>query len=360
MQLNRRPTRSDRNPVWGLPPLLAFALLGGCPQATETRDAGAPPTPPIADAGASPVDAGGSAADAGAANECPPLAERPEPTLTHRFEDGSPEVTRRQGQFSVIVPEGHEALAEQALAVLPSCHEAIAERMGYCHPWREVIVHFGRNDSSKGKASDGVVNIGRNEAGLSQLDRAEAWPGAPAICGDQYTVAHESVHTFQPANLPAWLKEGFADYFAKIVVGGMTYRCEETSLCVLAPPSNNRPPPDECPSPVEYWNLSDPDWSGERPDPGEEPDPNNNGAVNKSRYYKTGTCFWQSLIEAYGDDALRQVMQKMHAEPSDELAPFPFSAEANALLIGTYFEPILGDGVWSLIARYGIEPIRVP
>ena len=304
-----------------------------------------------------PADGGLPPADAGAEDDpwCPPRAERPEPTLRDRFEDGSPEISGREGPYRVIAPEGHEALVEHALAALPGCHDFLREQMGYCHPWREAIVHFGRYES-RAKAEDGVVYIGRSEAMLSRLGQGSSWAEPPALCGGQSTFAHESVHTFQPANLPAWLKEGWADYIGLIMVGGSTYECGETSVCIRPPPINGRPPPEACSNVVEYWDLSDPNWSGERPDPGEEPDPDEGTQSNKGRYYKTGTCFWQSLMEVYGADALRAVQQKMHAEPRDDLPVFPFSAATNRLLIQTYFEPLLGAGVWPLIERYGISP----
>jgi hypothetical protein len=333
---------------------LTFGLLAAC----STTPPEQPPEAGPVDAAVLSADAGERMADAGFDN-CPPLEQRPEPLITHHFEDQSPEISRTSEQYTVIAPQGHEALAEHALAALPACHQAIQELMGYCHPWRRAIVHFGRFETSKAKASDGVVAIGRPERSLDNLDLAASWPGPPAFCAGQSTLAHESAHTFQPASLPAWLKEGWADYVGQILVKGMTYRCEESSFCVLLPPSNGRPQPDECPTPVEYWDLSDPNWSSTRPEPGADAGPNT-GAENKSRYYKTGTCFWQSLHQAFGGDALRQVMQKMHAEPRDDLPVFPFSAATNELLIRSYFEPVMGQQVWPIIERYGIERRPAP
>lgn len=329
-------------------------LLAACtPAVTETApEAGPKDATPLS------PDAGERLNDAGFDN-CPPLEERPEPQITHRFEDQSPEISRSSAQYTVIAPEGHEALAENALAALPACHQALQELMGYCHPWRQAIVHFGRYGSSKAKASDGVVAIGRPEPSLDTLDLAASWHAPPALCSGQSTFAHESVHTFQPVMLPAWLKEGWADYVGQILVRGMTYRCDESSLCVLLPPTDGRPQPEVCPHPVDYWDLSDPNWSSDRPEPGSDAGPNT-GAENKSRYYKTGTCFWQSIRDEFGQDALRQVMQKMHAEPRDDLPTFPFSAQSNELLIRSYFEPIMGPQVWPLIERYGIERRPAP
>ena len=293
-------------------------------------------------------------ADGTDADLCPPMATRPEPTLVDRFEDGSPEVEVGAVGYRVIAPQGHQALAEQALGVLPSCHEAIAEEMGYCHPWTEAVVHYGRFEPSRAKADDGVVYIGRSEESLSRLDDPDAWRAAPAVCGGQSTLGHESVHTFQPADLPAWLKEGWADYFGKVVVDGSTYECGETSVCIRPPNTGGRPQPDECPNPILYWDLSDPSW-GERPDP--NADRGEGGGSNKDRYYKTGTCFWQSIRDAYGADVLRTIFRRMHLERRDDLPVFPFSRETNDLLMRTYFVPVTGPEVWALVARYGVVPL---
>ena len=134
---------------------------------------------------------------------CPPLVTRPEPTLVDTFEDGSPEIEVVVNGYRVIAPEGHQALAQNTMDVLPSCHDAITEHMGYCHPWREAIVHYGRFEPSRAKADDGIVYIGRPETSLSQLDNPDVWQTLPKLCGGQSTLAHESVHTFQPTNLPA-------------------------------------------------------------------------------------------------------------------------------------------------------------
>jgi hypothetical protein len=285
---------------------------------------------------------------------CTPRATRPEPTLVETFEDGSPEVEVIINGYRVIAPEGHQALAQNTMDVLPSCHDAIAEHMGYCHPWREAIVHYGRFEPSRAKADDGIVYIGRPETSLLHLDNPDVWLTLPTLCGGQSTLAHESVHTFQPADLPAWLKEGWADYFSKIVVGGSTYECGETSVCIRPPNTNGRPQPDECPNPIQYWDLSDPDWSGTRPDPNDEEDEGKQS--NKDRYYKTGTCFWQSIRDAYGTDVLHTIFRLMHMEQRNDLPVFPFSAETNDLLMRTYFIPVTGPGVWDLVAPYGILP----
>ncbi len=282
---------------------------------------------------------------------CPPQATRPEPTLVNRFQDGSPEVETVVNGYRVIAPEGHQALTQHALGVLPNCHDSIAEHMGYCHPWREAIVHYGRFESSRAKADDGVVYIGQPEVSLSRLDNPNVWRELPTLCGGQSTLAHESIHTFQPANLPAWLKEGWADYFSKIVVGGSTYECGEMSVCIRPPNTGGRPQPDECPNPIQYWDLSDPDW-GVRPNPNEKRGEGEQS--NKDRYYKTGTCFWQSIRDTYGADILRTIFRLMNIEQRDDLPVFPFSAETNDLLIRTYFVPVTGPDVWSLVAPYGI------
>jgi hypothetical protein len=289
------------------------------------------------------------------ADLCPARATRSEPTLVDRFEDGSPELEVAANGYRVIAPEGHQALAEYTLGALPNCHAAIAEHMGYCHPWSEAIVHYGRFELHRAKAEDGVVYIGQPEASLTRLDQPDVWQTLPVLCGGQSTLAHESVHTFQPADLPAWLKEGWADYFGRIVVGGSTYECGETSVCIRPPNTGGRPQPDECPNPVEYWDLSDPDW-GTRPDP--DDDRGEGGQSNKGRYYKTGTCFWQSIRDAYGPDILRTIFRLMHLNQRDDLPVFPFSAQTNDLLIRTYFVPVTGPEVWALVAPYGVVPTQ--
>jgi len=284
---------------------------------------------------------------------CPPRVTRPEPTLVKRFEDGSPDIEMVVNGYRVIAPDGHQDLAQHTLEVLPSCHDAIAEHMGYCHPWQETIVHYGRFELSRAKADDGVVYIGRPEVSLSRLDDPNIWQEFPTLCGGQSTLAHESVHTFQPADLPAWLKEGWADYFSKIIVGGSTYECGEMSLCIRPPNLSGRPHPAECPNPIQYWDLSDPDW-GVRPDPNEKRDEGEQS--NKDRYYKTGTCFWQSIRDTYGTDVLRTIFRLMHIEQQYDLPVFPFSAETNDLLMRSYFVPVTGPDVWDLVAPYGIIP----
>jgi len=295
----------------------------------------------------------GALAPVADADLCPPRATRAQPMVVDRFEDGSPEVEVMADGYRVIAPDGHGALAQHTLAVLPSCHEAIAAEMGYCHPWREAIVHYGRFEPSRAKAEFGVVYMGRSEAALLRLDDPDVWQEPPALCGGQTTLAHESVHTFQPPDLPAWLKEGWADYFGKIIVGGSTYECGATSLCIRPPNPGGRPQPEACPNPMEYWDLSDPDW-GVRPDPDDEGGAS--GQSNKDRYYKTGTCFWQSIREVYGPDVLRVIFRRMHLEPRDDVPIFPFSPETNDLLMRTYFVPITGPEVWALVAPYGVVP----
>ena len=284
---------------------------------------------------------------------CPPRATKPEPILVKTFEDGSPDTEVVINGYRVIAPEGHQTLAQHTLNVLPNCHDAITEHMGYCHPWQEAIVHYGRFEPSRAKADDGVVYIGRSELSLSRLDDPDVWRALPTLCGGQSTLAHESVHTFQPTNLPAWLKEGWADYFGKIIVGESTYECGEASVCIRPPNTNGRPQPDECPNPIQYWDLSDPNW-GARPDPNEKRSEGKQS--NKDRYYKTGTCFWQSIRDAYGADVLHTIFRLMHIEQRDDLPVFPFSAETNDLLMRTYFVPITGPGVWALVAPYGVLP----
>jgi hypothetical protein len=310
------------------------------------------------DAADDPLDAAHDSVDVGPDDGdpiCPGAETRPRPAIIHRFEDGSPEVELQLGRYRVIAPEGHEALIQHALDVLPSCYQAIEALMGHCNPWGESVVHYGRNSVSKGKVDRGVVYIGRTEVALTHLDDASAWAGQPSLCGSQNTLSHEAVHTFQPESLPAWLKEGWAEYFSKIIVSGYTYECSDRSLCRVPPSIGGRPPPEDCPNPIEYWDLSDPDWAGERPGEGEE-----GRDSNKSRYYDTGTCFWQSLMEAYGEEQLRLVFQKMHLEPRDDLPNFPFSAEINDRLMRVYFVPVLGESVWPLVARYGVTPIDGP
>ena len=288
---------------------------------------------------------------------CPPIDQRPEPTLVDRFEDGSPEVEVRSGPFVVLAPEGHEPLAQHALDVLPGCHAVIRSHMGYCHPWREAIVHYGRFEPSRAKAENGVVYIGLSEMSLARLDQANVWRGEPAICGGQTTLAHEIVHTFQPAALPAWLKEGWADYFGQILVGGKTYECGPTSVCVRPPNTGGRPQPDACPNPIEYWDLSDPDW-GVRPDPDDDRERAPNAESNKGRYYKTGTCFWQTIRDTYGADAIQMIFRDMYLNPREDLPIFPFSSETNERLMRIYFEPVLGPEVWALVEPYGIRQLQ--
>jgi hypothetical protein len=285
---------------------------------------------------------------------CPPRATRPEQMLFEIFEDGSPEVEVVVNEYKVIAPEDHKALAQNTLGVLPSCYDTIAEHMGYCHPWREVIVHYGRFEPSRAKVDEGVVYIGRPEASLLHLDDPDVWLEFPTLCGGQSILAHESVHTFQPANLPAWMKEGWADYFSKIVVDGSTYECGEASVCIRPLNKDGRSQPDDCSNLIQYWNLSDPEWSGARPDPNDGQGESEQS--NKYRYYKTGTCFWQSIRDAYGADVLRTIFRLMHMDQRDDLPVFPFSAETNDLLMRTYFVPVTGPGVWDLVAPYGILP----
>ena len=60
--------------------------------------------------------------------------------------------------------------------------------------------------------------------------------------------------------------------------------------------------------------------------------------------------------QAFGQEAIHQVLLAMHTEPRDDLPVFPFSAQTNRLLIQSYFEPIMGPEVWEHIARFGIRP----
>ena len=102
--------------------------------------------------------------------------------------------------------------------------------------------------------------------------------------------------------------------------------------------------------------MSDPDWSGTRPDLSDGQTESEQS--NKHRYYKTGTCFWQSIRDTYGVEALHNIFRMMHIEQRDDLPVFPFSPETNDLLMRTYFVPVTGPGIWDLVSPYGIFPIE--
>ncbi|MDP7039646.1 MAG: hypothetical protein QGI45_10845 [Myxococcota bacterium] len=262
---------------------------------------------------------------------CPITDTVVDPVVVQKFQDNEEEYEAHAEHYRVIVPAGYEQIADDLLPILPTCETTIENFLGYCRSWSEVIVHIGLYTSQKSKVEDGVVYLGRTAHTLSNWIERDYWGQATGPCGGDNTLAHETVHTFQTAHAPAWLKEGQAEYLAAVVLAETHYQCDENDMAIC----NDA----ECTT-YPYWDLSDNNWQG----------------GNKHLYYKTGTCFWQLLTDEYGGEKIRNVARSLAASPLEAVGNFPFSAETNALIINHHFIPYLGDDVWEKIARFGIEP----
>lgn len=103
----------------GMPGALLNDMLSpGTAVVDMSTDAVVPPDDAVMDAGGTDV----AVAPMLDAALCPPLKNRSDPVVVNRFEDGSPAPGMSAGQYRVIVPQDHEALAEHAPNVLLGCH----------------------------------------------------------------------------------------------------------------------------------------------------------------------------------------------------------------------------------------------
>jgi len=251
-----------------------------------------------------------------------------EPVVKQLWQNNESEHQITNENYAIIVPEGYASIADHLSEFLPSCEAFIETFLGYSSPWSKYIVHIGLYDLYKAKMEGGVVYMGVPEKMLSNWVENADWKDATGPCGGFKTLAHESVHTFQSDNTPAWLKEGQADYVAEVVLGDAEYHCHGSDMEVCTP--------NGCRTYL-YWNLSDQEWGGK-----------------KHLYYKTGVCFWQGLTEIYGASKVQEVARSIILDPLEGVGSYPFSDETNARIIEHHFSPILGDRVWSHISKYGI------